>query len=366
MSREIRSTYTASLNPSKQQRLLQIGNKVLSAWPLPLRGYEYRFALVDMQCVNALACPAGHVFVSEQLYDMCETDLELESIIAHEIAHVEMRHGLRQLNRAKRDAGILSIFGAVVGAVISDDKTGTGAILGAVTGVGLEVALKIAQSGYSRDMEEESDSYAVNYLVHVMGDEARKEYASALRKLEYYEEARSQKRAEEGSLDTHPGIPRRVRFATDSRVTPLVPPRVFIALDTLGVEVMRIGIESVVVYEWTEAKEVTRRDRDSKLEQPEEVVVTTFCRDISVFGFAEAKNRIARDYELKDLVAEYGSIEVKLDNKEDTTVRPGGATSLYVFRKERTEAAPEPIGDGVPLRFRINAGRSRVLVFEPA
>lgn len=74
---------------------------VLDRWPVPLKGYRYRFQVVDADDVNAFAVPTGYVFVTRGLLESLETDEELAAILAHAIAHVESRHSHRQWRNAR-------------------------------------------------------------------------------------------------------------------------------------------------------------------------------------------------------------------------------------------------------------------------
>ncbi len=44
---------------------------------------------------NAYAVAGGNLYFTTGLLDMTESNAELESVLAHEIAHVERRHTLR-------------------------------------------------------------------------------------------------------------------------------------------------------------------------------------------------------------------------------------------------------------------------------
>ncbi len=49
---------------------------------------------------NAIALPGGTVVLTDGLVELARSDDELLAVLAHEIAHIEARHGLRQLYRA--------------------------------------------------------------------------------------------------------------------------------------------------------------------------------------------------------------------------------------------------------------------------
>ena len=89
-----------------QAELQRFGEEILADWPAPLKGYGYRFALVQNPGVNAFALPAGRIFVTTGLLDLFETEAELKAVLAHEIAHVESRHSLRRQKGASAGQAI--------------------------------------------------------------------------------------------------------------------------------------------------------------------------------------------------------------------------------------------------------------------
>ncbi len=99
--------------------------------------------------VNAFALPGGHVVMNTGLLLRADSAEEVAGVLAHEMAHVTQRHGLRQLIGA---AGLYLVVEAVLG-----DVSG---ILAVIAQQGpILVALR-----YSRDHEREADRMAFGYL----------------------------------------------------------------------------------------------------------------------------------------------------------------------------------------------------------
>jgi Zn-dependent protease with chaperone function len=111
---------------------------------------DRRFALVLRDGgpfgANAFALPGGTVVVTDQLVQLAPDDAALAGVLAHEIGHVERRHLMRQV-----------ISSTVVGAVVT-------LIGGDVSGVTAGLPAALANLSYSRDMEREADSYAIDLL----------------------------------------------------------------------------------------------------------------------------------------------------------------------------------------------------------
>jgi len=59
----------------------------------------YEFKLVDTDAINAFALPGGHIYVTRGLYNEFKNDNELAFVLGHEIAHVEDRDAIKNLER---------------------------------------------------------------------------------------------------------------------------------------------------------------------------------------------------------------------------------------------------------------------------
>jgi len=101
-------------NPLLSRYLSDIGEDLLSALDVRLR--EYQFYLVKDASVNAFATPGGYIGVNAGLILMSRSEDEIASVLAHEIAHVELMHGMQMLEKAKEVnmAGMLSILAAIL------------------------------------------------------------------------------------------------------------------------------------------------------------------------------------------------------------------------------------------------------------
>ncbi len=87
----MRSGYSFAPDERLQRRLERPGEAVLDRWIAPLKGYRYRFAVVESDEPNAVACPVGAIYFTSAMMRALETDAELEATLAHEIAQIEHR-----------------------------------------------------------------------------------------------------------------------------------------------------------------------------------------------------------------------------------------------------------------------------------
>jgi len=111
--------------------------------------YPYQFKVVNASDINAFALPGGYLYFNRGLIEAARTEGQLAGVMAHEIAHVALRHGTNQASKA-----YLSQMGlGVMGGLIGKDNSSTGKTVNAVGGFGLN-ALFLK---FSRTDEEQAD-----------------------------------------------------------------------------------------------------------------------------------------------------------------------------------------------------------------
>ena len=114
-----------------------------------LEGATFVFRVIDNEQANAYALPGGFVTVFTGLLLEAETPEQVAGVLAHEIAHVTERHGLRRIAHS---------IGLFVGVQL---------VLGDTQGL-LNIALELFTLGsvndYSQDQETEADLVGVRML----------------------------------------------------------------------------------------------------------------------------------------------------------------------------------------------------------
>jgi len=137
----------------------------------------YHFAVLATDDVNAFAAPSGFIFVTKGALRSMQSEDELAGVLAHEIAHVNLRHPELAANRAATDSGLME------GVKLLQGATGVGSwVLGAMGrqqaatslqvateyvgqfGASLVEGLKKYKLGYSRDEEMAADKMAVEFV----------------------------------------------------------------------------------------------------------------------------------------------------------------------------------------------------------
>lgn len=112
---------------------------------------EYKFKVLDTQEINAMALPGGWVYVSRGLMDFLDNDNELQGVLAHEMAHVDLGHGLGIYKRQMR-----SMVTTILAILASRDPQ-------VIQAVG--AATQAMFQGYGRSAENEADIQGLKYLI---------------------------------------------------------------------------------------------------------------------------------------------------------------------------------------------------------
>ena len=149
---------------SVSQYVHKIGTTLQLASHVP---YTYRpatFVVVDVSSVNAFAAPGGIILVHRGILDFVDNEDQLAAILAHEIGHLEMDHGLRAVGREKvyKLVGMLADLAKQESMADVDPalKKQVDKLLGSV----MSMLYKKIKNGYSVDMESEADQRAVALL----------------------------------------------------------------------------------------------------------------------------------------------------------------------------------------------------------
>ncbi|MFH2032395.1 MAG: M48 family metallopeptidase [Bacteroidota bacterium] len=59
--------------------------------------FEFHTLLLNQEQADGFACPGGYIFITKGAYLVCEDESELAAIIAHELSHVLLKHGMKEM-----------------------------------------------------------------------------------------------------------------------------------------------------------------------------------------------------------------------------------------------------------------------------
>jgi len=164
----------------------------------------FTIKVVDADEINAMALPGGFLYVNSGLILAADDEAELAGVMAHEIAHVALRHA----TRAQTRADIAQIITIPINVAVP--------LPGNVPGLVLPVAfLK-----FSRNFETEADYFGLQYMYKAGYD------PNAM--VSFFEKIQAREKKKPGTLSkafsTHPQTPDRIKKSQKEMAT-ILPPR---------------------------------------------------------------------------------------------------------------------------------------------
>lgn len=110
----------------------------------------WKFGILDVDSVNAFATPGGNVFISRGLLAQLHSENELAGVLAHEIAHVALKHHLKDIQKNATKNMALDAASLKAGGLVGEAAK-------AVARVGLEGLVR----GLSREDELQADRLGI-------------------------------------------------------------------------------------------------------------------------------------------------------------------------------------------------------------
>jgi predicted Zn-dependent protease len=144
-------------DPLLDRYINDLGFRLLAG--LDNRMRDYRFFIIRDDAVNAFALPGGYIGVNRGLIRQARTQHQLASVLAHEIAHVRLRHGIEMMEKGKTlsTASMLAmIAGLLLGTV--DSEAGQAVLFGGIAGT------QQAMINYTRENEYEADRLGMQLM----------------------------------------------------------------------------------------------------------------------------------------------------------------------------------------------------------
>ncbi|MCP4488234.1 MAG: M48 family metalloprotease [Gammaproteobacteria bacterium] len=143
-------------HPLLDQFINELGARLLAV--VEHRARQYRFFIVRDGSINAFALPGGYIGVNIGLILRAQTQDQLASVLAHEISHVRLRHGLKLMEKSE------GVSNATLLTMLAGLLIGGGTDLGAALVYGGAAGGRQTMINYTRDFEYEADRLGITLL----------------------------------------------------------------------------------------------------------------------------------------------------------------------------------------------------------
>lgn len=165
LGRAVGATLVTSYRPwqksAAEQYLNLLGQTLAQFSDLPQTFGGYHFLILDSNEINAFAAPGGLIFVTRGMLRCCPDEESVAAVLAHEIGHVQQKHGLQSIKKSHMTAA-LTLLGTESTKTYGSSELAslTSAFEGSIN----DTVTTLVNNGYSRAFESEADAAAVTIL----------------------------------------------------------------------------------------------------------------------------------------------------------------------------------------------------------
>jgi len=141
-----------------------IGQTLARASDKPETFNGYHFLILDTDEINAFAAPGGLILVTRGLIGCCEDEDALASVLAHEVAHIQLGHGMGAI-RSSRYTSLGKVVGVELAKNLGGEQLAQAAEI--FDGTVGDIMKKLVDSGYQSSQEYDADEAAVTIMRRV-------------------------------------------------------------------------------------------------------------------------------------------------------------------------------------------------------
>ena len=131
--------------------------------------FDWEITVINDNKVNAWALPGGKLGVNKGVLRYVDDESELAAVIAHEIGHAELSHGLKQLKSKKFTEGLSDAAQAAISTQVQTDQLLTDKVIEQLE----EPIHQMVTGGYSRDLERASDQHILELFAKTGHDPSK-------------------------------------------------------------------------------------------------------------------------------------------------------------------------------------------------
>ena len=121
----------------------------------------YHVAILDSNEINAFATSGGHIYVTRGLINAAKSEDALAGVIAHEVSHIQLRHGIKAIRSSRITQALIVTGAAAAGAVSGMDVNQLTDVFNESIG---EIVSTMLNNGYSKVQEFDADNTAMKLM----------------------------------------------------------------------------------------------------------------------------------------------------------------------------------------------------------
>jgi len=156
--------YKPYQNKKANEYINLLGHTLAEASDMPETFNGYHFLILDSNEINAFATPGGLIFITRGMLSCCQDEDAVAAVLAHEIGHVQFKHGLQAIKKSRITSALFIIGTEGIKTFGQEDLANlTATFEDSIS----DITSTLVNNGYSRNFERQSDIAAVTILKRV-------------------------------------------------------------------------------------------------------------------------------------------------------------------------------------------------------
>ena len=159
---------------------------------------KFQITILDTSEVNAFALPGGYIYVTRGILALASDTSELAAVLAHEIAHVTLRHARARTDRTRQTQIVDRVITGIFGGDTSTDATAN--------------RTREQLAAFSQNQELDADKEGIKFAGKAGYDpQAAARFLGVMSRFAAFSAGASS--GNEGFLSSHPSTPARIETA---------------------------------------------------------------------------------------------------------------------------------------------------------
>ena len=162
---------------------------------------QFQVTILDSSEVNAFALPGGYIYVTRGILALASDTSELAAVLAHEIAHVTLRHARARTDRTRTTEIVDRVITGVFGGDTSTDATAN--------------RTRQSMAAFGQAQELEADREGIKFAGKAGYDpQAAARFLGVMSRFATFSAGAG--KGDEGFLSSHPSTPARIQKALET------------------------------------------------------------------------------------------------------------------------------------------------------
>ena len=158
---------------------------------------QFQVTILDTSEVNAFALPGGYIYVTRGILALASDTSELAAVLAHEIAHVTLRHARARTDKTRNTQIVDRVITGIFGGDTSSDATAN--------------RTREQLAAFSQNQELEADAEGIKFAGKAGYDaQAAARFLGVMSRFAAFSAG---EQVDDGFLSSHPSTPSRIQTA---------------------------------------------------------------------------------------------------------------------------------------------------------